>query len=80
MAAEVKKIDCNSIIPEDSFTQLTTAFGTAADIATSLPDFGYLYNVFLVPGYSEGSEQGLDLGDIVGEQIRAKYLYLGVHL
>lgn len=81
IAGEVKKIDVNAIIPETSFTQITNAVGTAADTATSLPDFGYLYSVFSdASSSSTDSTQGLDLGDFIGEQIRAKYLYLGLHI
>lgn len=46
IAGEVKKMDKNAIVPENSFTQLTAAVGTASDIAGSLPDYGYLYPVF----------------------------------
>lgn len=46
MAGEVKKMDVNAIVPETSFTQISAALGTSADNATSLPDFGFLYNVF----------------------------------
>lgn len=74
-------MDVNAIIPENSFTQISPALGTAADNATSLPDFGYLYNVFIDSSSSTvNSAQGLQLGDFVGEQIKAKYLYLGVHV
>lgn len=53
MAAEVKKLDCNDIIPENSFESLTTAAGSAADAATSLPDFGYLYPIFNPAGTAQ---------------------------
>lgn len=46
IAGEVKKIDVNAIVPETAFTQITSAIGTSADNATSLPDFAYCYNVF----------------------------------
>lgn len=46
VAGEVKKTDLNAIIPETAFTSLTPAVGSAADNATSLPDFGYLYTPF----------------------------------
>lgn len=79
--AEVKKQDVNAIIPEGAFTQITPALGTAADNASSLPDFAYLYNVFNTGELSTGTEeQGIRVGDFVGERVRAKYLYLGFHL
>lgn len=81
MAGEVKKNDVNAIIPENKFTQLSNALGTSADNPTSLPDFGYLYNVFTDgSSVTEDSIQGINLGDFIGEQIKAKYLYLGVHV
>lgn len=74
-------MDVNAIIPENKFTQISNAVGTAADNATSLPDFGFVYNVFNdVTDGTADSEQGIQLGDFVGEQIKAKYLYLGIHL
>lgn len=46
IAGEVRKADWNAIIPENAFTQITPAVGTSADLASSLPDFGYLYTVW----------------------------------
>lgn len=61
MAGEVRKLDVNAIIPEENFTVLTPALGTAADNAQSLPDFGYVYNVF-----GGASVQGLEIDDFTG--------------
>lgn len=67
IAGEVKKMDVNAIIPENSFTLITPALGTATDNATSLPDFAYVYNVFSDSSNTVDASQGLDLGDFVGE-------------
>lgn len=81
MAGEVKKIDVNAIIPEEKFTPLSPAIGPSSDIATSLPDFGYLYNIFQdADDNTPDSVQGINIGDFVGNQIRAKYLYVGIHV
>lgn len=36
--------------------------------------------MFNTTSYETNAEQGIALGDFVGEQIKAKYLYLGIHL
>lgn len=75
MAGEVRKIDVNEIIPENKFTQLSPAFGTAADNAQSLPDYGFVYypiNTNFGPGDA--------ISEFTGNQIRAKMLYMGIHL
>lgn len=77
MAAEVRKLDWNAIIPESDFQQLSPAFGTSNDKADSLPDYGYLYPIF---SSSNGMVQGVNINDFAGNQVRAKYLYLGIHL
>lgn len=70
LAAEVKKADNNLLIGSTGFIQLS------AGNTSSLADFGLLYNVF----GNSGMVQGIQLDDFIGEQIRTKYLYLGIHL
>lgn len=77
--AEVKKLDVNAIITEDDFTGLSPAIGNAADNATSLPDFGYAYNLFTT-NVDPDNQNGIALSDFIGMRVRAKYIYFGIHI
>lgn len=70
MAGEVKKMDNNQLVSATAFTQMTPGS------STSLADFALLYSVF----GNAGAVQGFEIDDFIGNQVRAKYLYLGIHL
>lgn len=73
VAAEVKKVDNVALVLSTSFQMVLGDTSNAAPV--TLRDFGHLYNVF-----GTGDVQGIQLDDFIGEQVRAKYLYVGLHL
>lgn len=66
LAAEVKKNDNALFINRSSMTQLTNV---------GVHDWCYLYPVF-----DDSMRQGTQMDDIVGSQLKMKYLYLAFHL